>query len=105
MHIVIAEDGVLMREGLIALLTRFGHMVVAVADSDALVAAVREHRPDLVVTDVRMPPGFTDEGLRAAIRLRRDDPKLPVLVLSQYIEQTYAGELLDSADGTGSATC
>jgi DNA-binding NarL/FixJ family response regulator len=102
-RVVVAEDGVLIREGITGLIARFGHQVVAaVGDADALTDAVREHAPDLVVTDVRMPPSFTDEGLQAAIRLRRADPGLPVLVLSQYVEQTYAAELLESArPGTG----
>ncbi|MFB9177548.1 response regulator [Dactylosporangium sucinum] len=98
MRIVIAEDGVLIREGITGLLTRFGHEVAAaVGDAEALMAAVEEHRPDLVVTDVRMPPKFSDEGLQAAIALRAAHPRLAVLVLSQYIEQTYASELLESA--------
>ncbi|MEU5860040.1 MULTISPECIES: response regulator transcription factor [unclassified Nonomuraea] len=102
MRVVIAEDAVLLREGLVGLLERFGHTVAAsVGDADALVAAVAEHRPDAVVTDVRMPPGFTDEGLRAALDLRRRHPGLAVLVLSQYVEQTYAAELLESGDGAG----
>ncbi|MGW0592488.1 response regulator transcription factor [Streptosporangium sp. NPDC002607] len=102
LKVVIAEDGVLLREGLAELLARFGHRVVATAgDAVRLAEAVREHTPDIVVTDVRMPPGFTDEGLRAAVALRAADPRLPVLVLSQYVEQTYAAELLDSGDGTG----
>jgi DNA-binding NarL/FixJ family response regulator len=93
---------VLLREGLAGLLERFSHTVVAaVGDAGALVEAVTEHRPDAVVTDVRMPPGFTDEGLRAALDLRRRDPRPAVLVLSQYVEQTYAAELLDSGDGVG----
>jgi DNA-binding NarL/FixJ family response regulator len=97
-RVIVAEDALLTREGITGLITRFGHRVVAaVGDADALVDAVREHRPDIVVTDVRMPPSFTDEGLQAAIRLRRDDPDLPVLVVSQYVEQTYATELLESA--------
>lgn len=92
----------LLREGLIGLLTRFGHEVVAaVGDADALLAAVAEHGPDAVVTDVRMPPGLQDEGLRAAVRLRAERPGLPVLVLSQYVQRAYAAELLDSGDGTG----
>ncbi|GII61377.1 DNA-binding response regulator [Sphaerisporangium krabiense] len=100
--VVIAEDGVLLREGLSGLLARFGHRVVAsVGDADALVAAVAEHAPDIVVTDVRMPPGYSEEGLRAAVALRTADPELAVLVLSQYVEQTYASELLDTGDGTG----
>ncbi len=96
--VVVAEDDVLTREGITSLITRFRHRVAAaVGDADALVAAVREHRPDVVVTDVRMPPTFTDEGLQAAVRLRRADPTLPILVVSQYVEQTYAAELLESA--------
>ncbi|RJL22101.1 DNA-binding response regulator [Bailinhaonella thermotolerans] len=99
---MIAEDAVLLREGLIGLLERFGHTVVAaVSEADALLTAVAEHEPDIVVTDVRMPPDFADEGLRAAIELRRRHPGLAVLVLSQYVEQTYASELLSSAGGAG----
>ncbi len=99
---MLAEDSVLLREGLIGLLTRCGHEVVAaVGDAPALLAAVAEHRPDIVVTDVRMPPGFQDEGLHAAVQLRERQPGLPVLVLSQYVQRTYASELLDSGDGTG----
>ncbi|MFC4011441.1 response regulator [Nonomuraea purpurea] len=101
MRVVIAEDDVLLREGLAGLISRFGHEVVAsVGDAAALPDVVREHRPDVVVTDVRMPPGFSDEGLRAAVALRAESP-LPVLVLSQYVEQTYAAELLESGDGAG----
>jgi DNA-binding NarL/FixJ family response regulator len=100
--VVLAEDAVLLREGLVGLLARFGHEVVAaVGDADALRAAVAEHAPDLVLTDVRMPPGFQDEGLRAALALRADRPGLPVLVLSQYVQRSYAAELLDTGDGTG----
>ncbi|CAL9514028.1 Oxygen regulatory protein NreC [Streptomyces sp. enrichment culture] len=99
---MLAEDSVLLREGLAGLLTRFGHEVVAaVGDAEALVDAVGEHAPDIVVTDVRMPPGFQDEGLHAAVRLRATRPGLPVLVLSQYVQRTYAADLLDSGDGTG----
>ena len=102
MRVVIAEDGVIVREGIAGMLRHFGHEVVAaVADAPALLAAVAEHRPDVVVTDVRMPPGFSDEGLQAAIALRAADPGLPVLVLSQYVEQTYAAELLDSGHTAG----
>jgi DNA-binding NarL/FixJ family response regulator len=102
LRLVLAEDSVLLREGLVGLLTRFGHTVVAaVGDGDALLAAVTDHTPDAVVTDVRMPPGFQDEGLRAAVRLREQRPGLPVLVLSQYVQRAYAAELLDSGDGTG----
>jgi DNA-binding NarL/FixJ family response regulator len=97
LRIVVAEDSVLLREGMSVLLHRFGHTVVAaVGDAPALTVAVSEHDPDIVVTDVRMPPGFSDEGLRAAVALRAARPSLPVLVLSQYVEQTYAAELLDA---------
>ncbi|WP_020119459.1 response regulator transcription factor [Streptomyces canus] len=99
---MLAEDSVLLREGLIGLLGRCGHEVVAaVGDAEALLVAVEEHSPDIVVTDVRMPPGFQDEGLHAAVRLRERRPGLPVLVLSQYVQRAYASELLDSGDGTG----
>ncbi|MER6285020.1 response regulator transcription factor [Streptomyces sviceus] len=102
LRVVLAEDSVLLREGLIGLLGRCGHEVVAaVGDAQALIAAAEEHTPDIVVTDVRMPPGFQDEGLHAAVRLRESRPGLPVLVLSQYVQRTYASELLDSGDGTG----
>ncbi len=102
MRVVIAEDGLIVREGIAGMLRRFGHEVVAaVADAPALHAAVAAGKPDIVVTDVRMPPGFSDEGLQAAIALRAADPELPVLVLSQYVEQTYAAELLDSGRSAG----
>jgi DNA-binding NarL/FixJ family response regulator len=96
-RVVIAEDGILIREGIAGLLRRFGHDVVAaVGTAGELLDAVHASRPDFIVTDVRMPPAFTDEGLQAAIALRTENPTLPVLVLSQYVEQTYAAELLDS---------
>jgi DNA-binding NarL/FixJ family response regulator len=99
---VLAEDGVLLRVGLAGLLERFGFQAVAVVgDAEALKAAVTEHRPDLVITDIRMPPGFSDEGLRAAVELRRDRPALAVIVLSQYVQHSYAADLLDSGDGGG----
>ncbi|WP_178854993.1 response regulator transcription factor [Streptomyces acidiscabies] len=102
LRVVLAEDSVLLRDGLGALLARFGHEVVAaVGDADRLLVAAREHTPDVVVTDVRMPPGFQDEGLRAAVLLRAERPGLPVLVLSQYVQHAYAADLLDSGDGTG----
>jgi DNA-binding NarL/FixJ family response regulator len=95
MRIVIAEDSVIMRDGLAALLTRRGHDVVAVVeDPDALHVAVHEHRPDVAVIDVRMPPTHTDEGLRAAMAIRRECPGTGVLVFSQYIEARAAADLL-----------
>nr|WP_318783697.1 response regulator transcription factor [Plantactinospora soyae] len=100
MRVVLAEDGVLLREGLVGLLGRFGFEVVAaVGDAEALGRAVAEHAPDLVLTDIRMPPDFTDEGLRAAVELRRAHPGLAVVALSQYVEQSYAADLLDSDGG------
>ena len=100
MRVVLAEDSGLLRESLGTLLSHFGHVVVAAVGTAAeLTAAVRRDVPDIVVTDVRMPPGFTDEGLRAAIDLRRDHPGLPVLVLSQHVDTITLTELLE----TGSA--
>ncbi|GAA4735803.1 response regulator transcription factor [Phytohabitans rumicis] len=102
LRLVIADDAVLLREGLVALLARFSHEVVAVAgDADGLAAAVAEHAPDIVVTDVRMPPTFADEGLRAALALRRDHPRLPILILSQYVAAAYADTLLASTPDGG----
>jgi len=103
LRVVIAEDAALFREGLARLIEGRGHQVAcSVADGGALVAAVATHRPDVVVADVRMPPTHTDEGLRAAIELRRAHPTLGVLVLSQYIETRYAARLLeDNAAGIG----
>jgi DNA-binding NarL/FixJ family response regulator len=103
LRVVIAEDAALFREGLARLLADRGHQVVAaVADAGALVAAVAEHHPDVAVADIRMPPTHTDEGLRAAIELRRDHPQTGVLVLSQYIETRYAARLLaGNAAGVG----
>jgi DNA-binding NarL/FixJ family response regulator len=103
LRVVIAEDAALFREGLARLIESRGHQVAcSVADGGALVAAVARHRPDVVVADVRMPPTHTDEGLRAAIELRRARPTLGVLVLSQYIETRYAARLLqDNAAGIG----
>ncbi|MEV4513120.1 response regulator transcription factor [Dactylosporangium sp. NPDC049525] len=102
MKIVLADDAVLLREGLASLLERFGHTVAAaVGDADALLTAAAEHRPDLVITDVRMPPTHTDEGLRAAIALRAADPPPAVLVLSQYTATAYAAELLAPAGRAG----
>lgn len=97
MRIVIAEDLVLLRDGLVRLLTAHGHEVLAaVGDGPALVAAVEEHRPDIAIVDVRLPPSQRDEGLRAALEARQLVPGTPVLVLSQYVEESYAAELLES---------
>ncbi len=103
MRIVLAEDHTLLREGLARLLTDEGHEVVATAaDAGELIAAVEAHRPDVVVTDVRMPPTHTDDGLRAALEIRRRRPGTAVLVLSQYVEKRYAAQLLaDRSDGVG----
>jgi DNA-binding NarL/FixJ family response regulator len=99
-HVVIAEDSVLLRAGIQRLLADENiETVAAVEDGDGLLVAVSEHRPDLAIVDVRMPPTFTDEGLRAALAAREQLPGLPVLVLSQYVEERYAVELL--AGGAG----
>jgi DNA-binding NarL/FixJ family response regulator len=100
---VIAEDHALLRDGLTRLLTAFGIEVVeAVDNGPALLPALTEHRPDVAVVDVRLPPTFTDEGLQAAIAARTAIPGLPILVLSQHVEPLYARELLtDSAGGVG----
>ena len=100
MRVVIAEDLFLLRDGLTRLLEAHGLQVAAAVDNGAdLLAAVLADRPDVAVVDVRLPPTFTDEGLRAALAAREQVPGLPVLVLSQYVEQLYARELL--ADGSG----
>jgi DNA-binding NarL/FixJ family response regulator len=97
MRVVIADDAVLLREGLIRLLTEAGHEVLAaVGDGPALVEAVVAHRPDVSIVDVRMPPSHTDEGLRAAVEARTRVPRTPVLVLSQYVEVSYADDLLNT---------
>jgi DNA-binding NarL/FixJ family response regulator len=103
MRAVIAEDSTLLRDGLVHLLRRRGHEVVAaVADAEALLAAVTADPPDVAVVDVRMPPTHTDEGLRAALALRRDHPDVAVLVLSQYVETRYAAQLLSGrCNGVG----
>jgi DNA-binding NarL/FixJ family response regulator len=99
MRIVIAEDSVLLREGIARLLNEYGHEVVAaLGDAAQLLGTVTEYQPDLVVVDVRMPPTFTDEGLRAAVELRSVRPGTPVVVLSQYVEESYAADLI--AGGT-----
>jgi DNA-binding NarL/FixJ family response regulator len=100
LRIVVADDAVLLREGLIRLLAEDGHQVTAsVGDGPALVDAVLKQKPDISVVDVRMPPTHTDEGLRAAITVRSQLPGAPILVLSQYVELSYAADLL--ADGSG----
>jgi len=100
MRVVIAEDSVLLRAGIVRLLEDEKIEVVAAAeDGDGLLVAVSEHRPDLAIVDVRMPPSFTDEGLRAALKARENQPGLPVLVLSQYVEERYAVELLSGGAG------
>ena len=103
MRVVIAEDSVLLREGLARLLADGGVEVVAqVGDGPGLVAAVDAYRPDLAVVDVRMPPSHTDEGLRAALEVRERAPGTAILVLSQYVEERYAGDLLaGGANGVG----
>jgi len=103
LRVVVADDSVLLREGLVRLLTENGHEVVAaVGDGPSLIAAVEQHTPDISVVDVRMPPSHTDEGLRAAVEARRHIPGSPVLVLSQYVELSYADDLLaDRLGGVG----
>ena len=104
MRIVIAEDSAVVRAGLAEILADRGHQVVAaVGNADDLRAAVDEHHPDAAVVDVRMPPDYTDEGLRAAIAIRRDYPETGVLVFSQYIETRYAADLLGAASGAAAA--
>jgi DNA-binding NarL/FixJ family response regulator len=100
-RLILAEDSTLLREGLVRLLAEEGHDVLAaVGDGDALLREVERHRPDVIVVDVRMPPTHTDEGLRAALEVRRRWPAVGVLVLSQHVEKTYATQLL-GADSAG----
>lgn len=100
LRVVIAEDEALIRRGLELLLADAGHHVVAaVARADALVAAVEAHGPDLVITDIRMPPTHTDEGLAAALRIRAEHPHVALVVLSQHVQRSYARELLGKAHG------
>ncbi len=103
MRVVIAEDLALLREGVVALLRENGIEVVAqVEDGPSLLRAINGHAPDLAIVDVRLPPSFSDEGLRAAIEARRRQPSLSVLVLSQYVETAYARELIaDNSAGIG----
>lgn len=100
MRVVIAEDSVLLRAGLTRLLSEYGHEVVAaVGDGTALLASVESDQPEICVVDVRMPPSFTDEGIRAALELRRRWPHVAVMILSQYVEERYATELLGAGGG------
>jgi DNA-binding NarL/FixJ family response regulator len=100
MRVVIAEDAAVLREGLARLLGDRGHEICAtVADAEALRAAVAEHRPDVVIADIRMPPTHTDEGLRAAVAIKRDFPSTGVMLFSQYIETRYTARLLESGAG------
>ena len=100
MRILICEDSVLLREGIVRLLSDAGHEVVAaLADTDGLDDAVAASDPSLCILDVRLPPTFTDEGIRAALRLRSVAPDLPLLVLSQYVEERYASELIAAQGG------
>jgi DNA-binding NarL/FixJ family response regulator len=103
MRVVIAEDAIVFRDGLVRLLQERGHPVVAaVADGATLKTAVNEHRLDVAAVDIRMPPTFTDEGLRAAIALRHEHPDLGALMFSQYVETRYAAQLLaDNSAGVG----
>ena len=101
MRIVIAEDSVLLQAGLVRLMSDSGHEVAAaVGDAEALVDAVELHRPDLAVVDVRMPPTHTDDGLRAALQIRERWPEVAILVLSQYVEEQYATELIAGDSGS-----
>lgn len=100
MRVIVAEDSALLREGLVRLLIDEGHDVIAsVGDADALLVAVEQDRPDIVVTDVRMPPDHSDDGLRAALTIRGRWPEVAVLVLSQYVENRYAAELISGSGG------
>lgn len=102
LRIILAEDSALLREGLVGILVGAGHQVVASTENaDDLIAAVRADPPDVVITDVRMPPGHSDEGLRAAAEIRWDFPSLPILVLSQYVADAYLPALMESAGDAG----
>ncbi|BBG01272.1 LuxR family two component transcriptional regulator [Pseudonocardia autotrophica] len=102
MRVVLAEDSMLLREGLVRLLEEAGATVLAaVGDGAALVEVVAEHHPEVAVVDVRMPPSFTDEGLRAALEIRSRYPDIGILVLSQYVEESYATDLLEAGGGVG----
>lgn len=101
MRIVLADDSALLREGLVRLLVESGHDVVAaVADATSLIAAVEQHLPDVAIVDIRMPPTNTDDGLRAALQIRHSSSSCAVLLLSQYVELSYAEELLEGSSGS-----
>ncbi len=100
MRILICEDSVLLREGLVRLLEHSGHEVVAaLADTEGVLEHVRDQQPDLCILDVRLPPTYTDEGIRLAQQLRSEHPRLPVVVLSQYVEERYASDLIAAQGG------
>ena len=102
LRVVIAEDAALLREGLVGIIERAGHEVVAaVEDADALLAFVAHTRPDVVVTDIRMPPDHSDEGLRAAVTIRATYPGTAIMVLSAYVADAYVAELLEATSGGG----
>lgn len=94
MQILIGEDEALLRQGLTHILEHAGHDVVGAGDADELLRKVDERHPDLVITDIRMPPGYADEGLRAALRIRADHPDIAIVVLSQHVQRSYAVELV-----------
>ena len=101
MRVLICEDSTLLREGIVRLLEMSGHSVVAaLSDADEIVENVTEHKPEVCILDVRLPPTWTDEGIRAAVELRKQHPQLPILVLSQYVEERYAADLV-STQSTG----
>ncbi|TXL62769.1 response regulator [Aeromicrobium terrae] len=101
LRIVLAEDAALLREGLVGILEKAGHEIVAaVTDADALLVYTDNHRPDLVITDIRMPPTHTDEGLRAAVTIRERHPDMAIMLLSAYIAEAYVADLLDSTAGS-----
>jgi DNA-binding NarL/FixJ family response regulator len=102
LRIALAEDSALLREGLVGILERAGHQVVAaVGDADALLAYVDREQPEVVITDIRMPPTHTDEGLRAATTIRASHPEIAILVLSAYVAEAYVPELIESTSGGG----
>jgi DNA-binding NarL/FixJ family response regulator len=97
LRIVIAEDVALLREGLVGILEKVGHQIIAaVSDADALLVYTANHQPDVVITDIRMPPTHTDEGLRAAVTIRAQHPDIAIVLLSAYIAEAYVADLLDS---------